>query len=80
MVAKKVILLVILVLLLIFIAQNTQSVIVSFLFWEISIPQLLLIPLMVVVGIAIGFLIHWRMSKTGEKQKIMTDVSNKKSI
>ncbi len=67
MVAKKVILLVILALLLIFIAQNTQVVTVRFLFWKMSMSQVVLIPALVVIGIAIGFLIHWRLNRGSRK-------------
>jgi len=37
--------------------QNTHHVTVSFLFWHITMPQLILIPLLILVGFVVGYIV-----------------------
>ena len=69
MVTKKTLLLIILILLVVFIAQNTQVVTVRFLLWEKAVSLVLLIPLLTIIGMAIGFILDWRMNKKHAKKK-----------
>ncbi|HLF18362.1 MAG TPA: LapA family protein [Candidatus Omnitrophota bacterium] len=48
---------IILMLPIILLLQNTQVVTVRFLFWQISMSQIILIPLVLVIGFVVGFLI-----------------------
>ncbi|MBU0467916.1 MAG: LapA family protein [Candidatus Omnitrophica bacterium] len=45
------------VLLLIFLLQNTQVVSVRFLFWKLSMSRIILLPIVMFIGIAIGFFV-----------------------
>ncbi len=66
---KKTLLLIILVLLVVFIAQNTQVVTVRFLLWEKAVSLVILIPLLTIIGMAIGFILDWRMNKKKSQKK-----------
>ena len=56
--AKQVVIGVTILLVLIVLMQNTAVVTFSFLFWSFSISQILLIPLMLLVGFVIGMLTY----------------------
>jgi uncharacterized integral membrane protein len=56
--------LVLIVLLLIFLFQNTQVVTLHLYFWEISMSQIILIPMVLVVGFALGYVVA---KMTGKK-------------
>lgn len=45
-------------LVLIFLAQNSQVVTVTFLFWEISMSRALLIFFLFLIGLILGWLLH----------------------
>ena len=45
------------VLLLIFLLQNTQVVSIRFLFWKLSMSRIILLPIVMFIGIAIGFFV-----------------------
>lgn len=55
--AKLIAIIVLLVLLLIFAIQNTQSVVLNFLFWKISTSSVLSILVSFVIGLLIGCLL-----------------------
>lgn len=44
-------------LLLVIMLQNTQTVIIRFLFWEIILPQIILIFLVLVIGFLLGYIV-----------------------
>jgi uncharacterized integral membrane protein len=55
----KVILIIVLCLLaIIFMLQNSQSVSVQMLLWAISIPRILLILILLLIGFVMGFVVH----------------------
>ena len=56
--AKQVVIGVTILLVLIVLMQNTAVVTFSFLFWSFSISQILLIPLMLLVGFVVGMLTY----------------------
>lgn len=56
--AKQVVIGITILLVLIVLMQNTAVVTFSFLFWSFSISQILLIPLMLLVGFVIGMLTY----------------------
>lgn len=55
--AKVIAIIVLLILLLIFAIQNTQSVVLNFLFWKISTSSVLSILVSFVIGLLIGCLL-----------------------
>jgi uncharacterized integral membrane protein len=55
--AKVIAIIVLLILLLIFAIQNTQSVVLNFLFWQISTSSVLSILVSFVIGLLIGCLL-----------------------
>lgn len=63
--------LVLLVLLVIFVAQNTATVTYRFLFWSVSMSQVILFPLAALVGFLLGFLMGnvGRRSAAGKPTK-----------
>ena len=61
--AKQIILIVIAVLALIFIIQNTATVTVAFLFFEIAMPSAILLSFTILIGIVIGVLLPYRIGK-----------------
>ncbi|MFC1808554.1 lipopolysaccharide assembly protein LapA domain-containing protein [Candidatus Omnitrophota bacterium] len=54
---KTIMILVVSVLFLIILLQNTQVVSVRLLFWELSMSRIILLPLILIAGIAVGFFI-----------------------
>ncbi len=61
--AKQIILIVIAVLALIFIIQNTATVTVAFLFFEIAMPRAILLSFTILIGIIIGVLLPYKIGK-----------------
>ncbi|MGM0442472.1 MAG: lipopolysaccharide assembly protein LapA domain-containing protein [Elusimicrobiota bacterium] len=51
---KQIVLIGIFILILIFMVQNTQSAVINLLFWNLSIPIILLIAIILVIGILSG--------------------------
>jgi uncharacterized integral membrane protein len=45
------------ILLLIFLFQNREAVTLHLYFWQISMPQIILIPIVLLIGFAAGFII-----------------------
>lgn len=67
---KIIVVLVIAALFLIFLIQNTQVVTLRLYFWEISMSQIILIPLAILVGFVFGFIlakIPWKNKKQVKK-------------
>lgn len=57
-------------LIVLFVVQNTESVEVSFFFWEISMSRSLLIFFLLAIGILVGWLLNSYMShRSGKKIK-----------
>ena len=54
---KTVVLMSIVVLCLIVLFQNTEMVTLRFLFWDFSLPQIFLIPIVLVIGFPLGYLV-----------------------
>ncbi len=52
---KTIALLVVSILVLIFLIQNASAVTLRLYFWEVSMPQIILIPLVLLVGFGCGF-------------------------
>lgn len=52
------------ILLLIFLVQNTQVVTLRLYFWKISMSQILLLPLVLILGFVIGYIVA-RVTKKG---------------
>ncbi len=71
--AKQVVIAVIALLLLIVLFQNTAVVTFSFLFWEFSISQILLIPLMLLVGFVVGMLTYSLIARKRRRDKAGSD-------
>lgn len=63
---KTIIILVLLLLSLVILIQNTQVVTLRVLFWHMSMSRILLIPLLMIIGFAIGYLVAaLRRKKSG---------------
>ena len=60
---KQIILIAIAVLALIFIIQNTATVTVAFLFFEIAMPRAILLSFTILIGIIIGILLPYKIGK-----------------
>lgn len=60
---KWVISLILLVLVIILIVQNTQVIVYRFFFWQIGASQIILVPLVLLVGFVIGYLVGRKGSK-----------------
>ncbi len=54
---KNVIILVSGLIFLLFLFQNTQMVTLRFLFWEITLSQALFMPVVVLVGVVVGYMV-----------------------
>ncbi len=55
---KQVIIAVVILLLIVVLLQNTAVVTFRFLFWQVAISQILLIPLMLLIGFVVGMLTY----------------------
>jgi uncharacterized integral membrane protein len=52
---KIILLLVLIILFLVFLIQNTQVITLRLYFWKISMSQIILIPLVLILGFALGY-------------------------
>ena len=64
---KHIVGIIVLILIVIFLIQNTQVVTLRFYFWKLSMSQIILLPLTMLIGIAIGYILS-RVTKKGPKQ------------
>lgn len=64
---KTILLIVMTVLVCVIILQNTQVVVFSFFFWEFAISRILLIPIFILIGIVIGYMLAVRSPKKKEE-------------
>lgn len=62
---KTIIIIVLLVLLAVIVAQNSQSVPFQLLFWGIRVSKVILVPMILLVGFILGFLV----AKLGSQKK-----------
>jgi len=51
------------ILLLIILLQNTQVVVIRFLFWQLSMSRIILLPLIILIGFMIGFFVGKKSQK-----------------
>lgn len=67
---KTIIILVLLLLSLVILIQNTQVVTLRIFFWHMSMSRILLIPLLMIIGFAIGYLVAaLRRKKSGTESQ-----------
>jgi uncharacterized integral membrane protein len=66
MTPRKVIIWIIVILCLIVLFQNTQTVSLQFLFWSVSVSQIFLIPIVLVIGFILGYLMARVKGNRGE--------------
>jgi uncharacterized integral membrane protein len=73
--AKTIAIIVVFVLFLIFLFQNKSVVTLRLYFWEISASQIILIPLVLVVGFAVGFAVakFTGKRKQGQSRNVSQD-------
>ena len=64
---KVFILFVIIILFLIFLIQNTQVVTLHLYFWKISMSQIILMPLIVIIGFIMGYIV----ARFNRKKKVL---------
>ncbi|MFT4661128.1 MAG: putative membrane protein [Patiriisocius sp.] len=80
--AKTIIAIVLAILLVIFSLQNTETVVVEFLSWEFSLPQVLLIIGTFSLGVIVGILVSLRKRKkkaaVEEKRKLDPNTESNK--
>ena len=55
--AKNIVILVLIDLFLIILVQNTQVVTLRLLFWKIDVSQIIMVPLTMLIGFVIGYLV-----------------------
>jgi uncharacterized integral membrane protein len=63
---KTIAIVVVLVLFLVFLFQNTSVVTLRLYFWDVSMSQIILIPIVLLVGFAVGFVVA---KLTGRKKQ-----------
>ena len=63
---KLLILLAVIILFLIFLIQNTQVVTLHLYFWKISMSQIILLPLTLIIGFLLGYIVATFMKKDRE--------------
>ncbi len=61
--AKKIFMIIIIILFLILLLQNTQVVTLRLLFWKISMSQIILIPIILLLGFALGYLTAYQLRR-----------------
>jgi len=66
---KTIVVLVLIGLFLIILVQNAQVVTLRLLFWEISISQVILLPLAMFIGFILGFIVAQVMGGTHRKKE-----------
>jgi uncharacterized integral membrane protein len=67
--AKTIVVLVLIGLFIIILVQNAQMVTLRFLFWEIGMSQIILLPLAMVIGFILGFIVTKVLGGTRSKEK-----------
>jgi uncharacterized integral membrane protein len=65
---KVISVLVLIVLFLVFLVQNTQVVTLRLYFWKISMSQIILIPLVLILGFALGYGVAKMAGKNGSSK------------
>lgn len=65
---KTILAIVIFILLLILTIQNTQNVSFRFLFWSLTLSRILLIPLFILLGFVLGYIIA-KVERPSKKQE-----------
>lgn len=60
---KTILLIVIAVLVCVIILQNTNVVVFKFFFWELAISRILLIPIFILIGMVIGYMLAMKPPK-----------------
>jgi uncharacterized integral membrane protein len=66
---KLISILVVLILFLVFLIQNTQVVTLRLYFWKISMSQIVLIPLVLILGFALGYGVAKMAGKNGSSKE-----------
>ena len=66
--AKQILIAILVILVLIVILQNRYAVTFHFLFWEFGMSLILLIPLLLLCGFAIGLLVSSMMARKGARK------------
>jgi uncharacterized integral membrane protein len=66
--SKFIIALVLIVLVVILLFQNRQDVTLEIYFWKISLPQIIFMPLLLLIGFLGGYMVAWFRGKP-QKQK-----------
>jgi len=72
--AKTIITVLLIVLCLIILLQNTQMVTLRFLFWELGVSRIFLLPLLIIVGFIIGYVV----AKVERKPKQETEKASER--
>jgi len=74
---KMIVLILLAVLVCIIILQNTEAVAYNFFFWKFTISRILVIPIFILIGIVIGYILAIRKPKAKKpsKQEKKEDVS-----
>jgi uncharacterized integral membrane protein len=67
--AKTIVVLVLIGLFIIILVQNAQVVTLRLLFWEFGMSQIILLPLALIIGFILGFIVAKVMSDTRSKEK-----------
>lgn len=67
---KHIIGIVVIILFIVFLVQNTQVVTLRFYFWKLSMSQIILLPLTMIIGVALGYIIA-RVTGKGPKRDQM---------
>ena len=66
---KNIVLVVVIGLFLIILAQNVQVVTLRLLFWQIVISQVILVPLAMAIGFALGCIVAWAATSKRKRKK-----------
>lgn len=66
--AKRVLIVILILSFLIFVAQNTRVVFVTFLFWKAEASQVLVLMATFVIGFLAGWLLGWPTGKNKRKE------------
>jgi uncharacterized integral membrane protein len=67
---KFIVVLVLIALLLIILIQNTQVVTLRLFFWKVGMSQIILIPLTMVIGFVVGFIVS-KVTRNRDKRKAL---------
>jgi putative membrane protein len=66
---KFIVVLVLIALLLIILIQNIQPVTLRLFFWEVGMPQIILIPLTMAIGFVVGFVVSRVTGSRGKRKR-----------